>query len=138
MTRKHKKLRTPKASAERLNIRFLSTERRVWEFTKLLRGVEYYQNCKQGSLAKVRYAFLLRKFYREQIALGFTIFPNCFGEGLSISHPGTIVVNPNAKIGSYCRIHPCVVIGTQAGYSDRAPTIGNNVYIGLAQKSLEE
>jgi serine O-acetyltransferase len=44
------------------------------------------------------------------------------------------VVNEYAKIGANCRIHVCVSIGTKAGYSDKAPTIGNNVYIGPGAK----
>lgn len=61
--------------------------------------------------------------------LGFTIEPNCFGPGLSIPHYGTIIVNPNARIGSFCRLHCCTNIGASSGNLE-APQIGNNVYIG--------
>ena len=60
--------------------------------------------------------------------------PNVFGPGLSIGHHGTIVVNGNSKVGANCRIHVCVSIGTKAGYSDVAPTLGDNIYIGPGAK----
>ncbi len=106
----------------------------VWRFERLLRKVEYYKNCKKSALWKPYYYLLYFFLHRAQIKLGFYIHPNCFGAGLSISHPGTIIVNGNARIGSNCRLHDCVVIGTEAGYSDRAPTIGDNVYIGPGAK----
>ena len=99
----------------------------VWRFQISLRKVEYYLNCSSTIFDK----FLLRlwqyKKYRLMIQLGFSIPNNVFGPGLSISHPGTIVVNSKAKIGANCRIHNCVVIG-------RAPTIGDNCYIGPGAK----
>ena len=45
-------------------------------------------------------------------------------------HYGTIVVNPAAKIGANCRIHPSTSIGDYNG----VPEIGNNVYIGPGAK----
>ena len=106
----------------------------VWRFERLLRKVEYYKNCKQSAFGELYYYILYFFLHRAQIKLGFYVHPNCFGPGLSVSHPGTIIVNGNAKIGSNCRLHDCVVIGTEAGYSDHAPTIGDNVYIGPGAK----
>lgn len=59
--------------------------------------------------------------------LGFSIPINVFGPGVSIPHYGTIVINPNAKIGRNCRIHAGTNIGMHKG---GAPIIGDNVYIG--------
>lgn len=61
--------------------------------------------------------------------MGFSIPVNSFSYGLSIPHYGTIIVNPNAKIGSFCRLHAGVNIGASAGRPE-APQIGDNVYIG--------
>lgn len=106
----------------------------VWKFERLLRKVEYYKNCKNSIIWRPYYYLLYLLLHRAQIKLGFQVHPNCFGPGLSISHPGPIVINRNAKIGSNCRLHDCVVIGTKAGYSDQTATIGNNVYIGPGAK----
>ena len=106
----------------------------VWVFQRLLRKVEYYKNCKKSILHRPYYYYLYLKFHLLSIFLGFHIKPNVFGPGLSISHPGTIVVNGSAKVGANCRIHVCTVIGTKAGYGDVTPKIGNNVYIGPGVK----
>lgn len=106
----------------------------IYKFQKLLRKVEYYKNCKNTLFWKPYYAYIWRKFLNQQRKLGFFIRPNCFGPGLSIRHIGTISVNPYTRIGSNCRIYPCVVIGTQAGFKDQAPIIGDNVFIGPGAK----
>jgi serine O-acetyltransferase len=51
------------------------------------------------------------------------------GYGLSLPHYGSIVINANCKIGENCRIQNNVNIGAPGG-SNKAPIIGNNVYIG--------
>jgi len=106
----------------------------IWQFQKTLRKLEYYKNCRKGGLSLVYKYFLFKKYKKLSLKLGFSIPVNVFGPGLSIAHPGTIVVNKGAKIGSNCRIHVCVNIGTEAGYSDKAPIIGNNCYIGPGVK----
>jgi len=106
----------------------------VWVFQRLLRKVEYYKNCKNSIFFRPYYYYLYLKFHLLSLFLGFHIKPNVFGPGLSISHPGTIVVNGSAKVGANCRIHVCTVIGTKAGYGDVTPRIGDNVYIGPGAK----
>ncbi len=106
----------------------------VWKFQRLLRKVEYYQNCKKLIISKPFYLFFLLRYYLLGIRLGFSIPPNVFGPGLCIVHRGTIVIAEGAKIGANCRIHVCVNIGTKAGYENLVPKIGNNVYIGPGVK----
>ncbi len=106
----------------------------IWVFQRLLRKVEYYKNCKKSSFYRPYYYYLYLKFHLLSLFLGFHIKSNVFGPGLSISHPGTIVVNGNTRVGANCRIHVCTVIGTKAGYGDVTPKIGNNVYIGPGAK----
>lgn len=48
------------------------------------------------------------------------------GEGLYIGH-GFVIVNPTAKIGSYCNLSQFTTIGST---KKKAATIGNHVYIG--------
>jgi serine O-acetyltransferase len=106
----------------------------IWQFERLLREVEYYLNCKKSFIWKPYTIFLKIQFFSKAKSLGFTIPPNVFGPGLSIAHRGTIVINENCRIGKNCRLHTCVNIGTEAGFSDRAPKIGDNVYIGPGSK----
>lgn len=98
-------------------------------FEKLLRRVEYVNNCKSGPLWRVVLGVLRWRLRRVQVRLGFTIPINVFGPGLSIPHYGSIVVSQNACVGDNCRLHCCVNIGASGG-KEVAPTIGNNVYIG--------
>lgn len=114
----------------------------VWKFERLLRKVEFLKNCGKNTLDK--FALLQARFCLKKLSvqLGFTISPNVFGPGLSIAHRGSIVVQPDAKIGENCRIHQCVTIGSilsgggelaRYGYETPAnmvPRIGNNVFIG--------
>ena len=109
----------------------------IWKFQRVLRWLEYYSNF--SKLKKIiflpKYCLKKIKFKRLSIKLGFSIPLNVFGAGLSIAHYGTIVVNPNARIGKNCRIHEGVNIGATNGDS-AAPQIGNNVFIGTGAKII--
>lgn len=43
-------------------------------------------------------------------------------------------MNGAAKVGANCRLHVCVNIGTEAGKSSDAPSIGHNCYIAPGVK----
>lgn len=100
----------------------------IWKFQKSLRRLEYYTNVPSIWNSLLRIVESIR-FRRISLKLGFSIPINVFGPGLSIAHYGTIIVNPNCKVGSFCRLHACVNIGASSGQTE-APQIGNNVYIG--------
>ena len=104
----------------------------VWKFQRLLRKREYEINTLHG----VKKLFLLPiimvdkfRFHRLSLLLNFTIPLNAVGPGFSIAHPGTIIINPEARIGKNCRIQTGVTIGSTNG-SDKAPRIGDNVFLG--------
>lgn len=100
-------------------------------FQLRLRKIEYLHNTMQGKpLRKLRWFVLEVVNHRLATRLGFSIPKNVFGPGLCIVHPGTIVVNPLARVGSYCRIHP----GSCIGDYDGVPTLGDYVYIGPGAK----
>ena len=100
-------------------------------FQLRLRKIEYLYNTKgRNPLRNLRWFLLEVVNHRLGTRLGFSIPKNVFGPGLCIVHPGTIVVNPAAKVGSYCRIHP----GTCIGDYDGVPTLGDHVYIGPGAK----
>ncbi len=102
----------------------------IWRFQRLLRKMEYTRNCRRSALWRPYHSLLSIRFHRMSTRLGFTIPPNVFGPGLAIAHRGTIVVNSWARVGANCRLHVCVNIGSEAGTDERAPQIGDNVYIG--------
>lgn len=112
------------------NIKNIILPSPIWQFITTLRKVEYLTNCKKGNCLYAPILLYYRwKLHKRSIRLGFSIPINVFGPGLSIPHYGTIVVNPNAKVGANCRLHVGVNIGASAGGS-AAPQIGDNVYIG--------
>lgn len=106
----------------------------IWEFQKKLRKLEFLKNKNKNIFEWIQYIFVFVKYRKLSYKLGFTIPPNTFGPGLSIAHYGNIVVNPSSKIGKNCRIHSGVNIGTEAGFTNRSPIVGDNVYIGSGAK----
>lgn len=103
----------------------------VLAFQKRLRHTEYVVNTARGPIGKLRKFVCLYNLRAAGIRLGFTVHPNVFGPGLCIVHWGTLVVNPNVRIGANCRIHP----GTSLGASDGgAPAMGDDCYIGPGAK----
>lgn len=107
----------------------------IWKLQILLRKCEYLRNCKKNYFSKVLLSFYKLKCRNKRIKLGIQIPFNVFGPGLSIAHFGTIVVNDRCKIGKNCRIHEGVTIGATNG-QNKAPTIGDNVFIGTGAKII--
>ena len=99
-------------------------------FLVCLRKQEYYQNMNFSFKSKLLGLFYERRKNKIGNSLGFYIQANCFDEGLTIFHHGSIIVNPNAKIGKNCRLHGNNCIGNN-GVTEDCPKIGNNVDIGF-------
>lgn len=100
-------------------------------FVRVLRRVEYYQNCRRDPIGRLFGLALKVQFRLLSIYLGFSIPPNTCGPGLVLNHWGTIVISPEARIGSNAKINVCVNIGLK---DELAPTIGDDVYIGPGAK----
>jgi len=107
----------------------------IWTYQILLRKCEYYTNCKRGLFWLFYNKILKYRFILLSHRLGLSIPFNVFGPGLAIVHYGCTVVNQYSKIGNNCRIHEGVTIGTNS-FSDKAPQIGSNVYIGSGAKII--
>lgn len=98
------------------------------KYIKTLRRLEWHYNSK-GILHKVIFLYVYKKYRNLSLKTGITIPKNVCDIGLFIPHYGSIVVNSACKIGRNCMIQNNVNIGANGG-SDKAPIIGNNVYIG--------
>lgn len=101
----------------------------IKRFMKYLRKEEYYYN-KDGLRNKLAEIYFSRKKNTLGNKLGFYIQPNCLGLGTTIYHHGTIIINGDAKLGDYCKLHGNNCVGND-GFSLKAPCIGNNVDIGF-------
>ena len=113
----------------------------IWSYQRLMRKCEYYDNCRKDFLGRIYAKFLKMKFVSMNHKLGFSIPLNVFGKGLSIAHYGCLVVNANARIGEYCRIHEGVTIGAtsgdyQKGGEGSAAQIGDRVFIATGAKII--
>ena len=99
-----------------------------WKFVKALRWLEYCENVKKRQLGGIILWIIAKyRFRKLSVKLGYSIPINVFGPGISLPHRGNIIINPQTIIGENCRIHVGVNIGA---HHDKAPKIGNNVYIG--------
>lgn len=105
----------------------LLTERQVlYKHMKYLRKAEYASNNRKLS----RYWYLT-KLLRIQTRYGISIPLNVVEEGFEIVHLGSVIINCNARVGKYCRVHPGVCIGAN---HEKAPVIGEKVYLGPGAK----
>lgn len=94
----------------------------IRRYIRLLRGEETHKGI-------IGYWYKARK-NRLGSKLGFIISAGCFDEGLKIEHFGSVIVNPKSRIGKNCIIHGNCCIGSNGGYPDDSPIIGDNVDIG--------
>lgn len=102
----------------------------IAKYLYYLRKEEYFINTANGSKLKGALGlFYDRKKNRLGNLLGIQIDPNCFESGLTIYHPGSIVVNPAVRVGKNCKLHGGNCIGNN-GINNHVPHIGNNVDIG--------
>ena len=91
-------------------------------FLRLMRKVDYYSNDTSlwGGVLRVWYSTLYKSM---SLRMGFYIGPQCFGYGLVIPHPGTIVVGESNRIGNYA------VLNTSTCISGNGKVIGDALYL---------
>ncbi len=97
-----------------------------FRYTYILRKASKYRKL---SIGGIFWRLLLRRYTYKY---GFQIHPSTqIGEGLYIGHFGSLVINPDAKLGTNCNITNGVTIGqVNTGKLKGVPTIGNKVWIG--------
>lgn len=97
-----------------------------------LHYVFIFRKCQQFSRNSIQGKFWRMVLRHHQIKYGFQIYPETqIGEGFYLGHWGSLVINPNTKIGKNCNIAQGVTIGQQnRGKNEGVPEIGNDVWIG--------
>lgn len=106
----------------------ISDQRYIWQYIKTMRHCEYAIARQHTLLGKIQKLWYGRRLLRLAYKTGFQIPPGVFGKGLTIWHWGTIIINPNARIGENCTLHSDVIIG-QRKPNGGSPVIGCNSYI---------
>lgn len=100
----------------------------IWGYQRYLRLIEYLER-KDSFWANIVLIFAKLKKRHLGMMLGFEISSNTFGPGLAIMHRGPIIILNSVRIGSNCRIHTCVNIGSTKG-TGKGAQLGDNCYIG--------
>ena len=90
----------------------------------------FFRKAQSARLPLIRawYLAMLRlTSYITHIQIPYT---TQIGEGLYIGHYGTIVINPEAKIGKNFSVTAEALVGNSQGKLGGVPVIGNNVRMG--------
>ena len=97
-----------------------------------LHYIYIFRKCQQYPKKSVFGIFWRMVLRHHQIKYGFQIYPETqIGEGFYLGHWGSLVINPNSKIGKNCNIAQGVTIGQQnRGKNEGFPEIGDEVWIG--------
>ncbi|MCW2811127.1 MAG: cysE1 [Friedmanniella sp.] len=94
-------------------------------YQRVLRRAEFL-SAQAGPLARLAYLLTRYRLARLAVQTGISIPPGVFGRGLSVAHTGNIVVNDQARVGRFCRLHSGTNIGVHHG---AAPRLGDRVYV---------
>lgn len=106
---------------------FALTESQVlYRHIRYLRAAEYAD----ARRSPFRRLYLIRLMH-YQVKFGVFVPLHVVGKGFLIQHLGSIIINPDAQLGEFCKVHPGVCIGANHG---KAPKIGDRVYIGPGAK----
>lgn len=99
-----------------------------YRYTKAMRKCRFYKE--HG--ARIRFCVYRLYLLRLSLKYGFQIsYATDIGAGLYLGHAGSIIVNPQAKLGRNINLAQGVTIGiANGGKTPGVPTIGNNVWIG--------
>ena len=108
----------------------------IWASTVLRYGQWVYedQHGLAGVPLKVGYRVLQKTV---EVAAGISVPASAdIGPGLYIGHFGEVIVHPNTRAGRNLSLGQGVTLGTRGAGTSGAPTIGNDVYIGVGAKVL--
>lgn len=109
-----------------------------YRYSRVLRRYEYVMNCKKGLRKHLELFFIVFIYRRLMFQTGYNVPPNVLAPGCCLHGLGPININRGSSIGENTRIHVGVQVGTGAGYSNAAPKIGKNCYLGPGSKMFGE
>lgn len=70
----------------------------MWFFQVHLKKLEYYTNTGKNPFSKMLRLYHRYKTKKLGMKLGWSNYPNLFGQGMCIVHYGTVVVNGTAQM----------------------------------------
>ncbi len=108
----------------------------IYKFLLHLRRYEYLIRQDKGLLISARRVWHLRKYQNYAAYLGFVIGDGVLGDDVVFYHRGSIVINPDARVGDGCKFHGDCTIGVARTGERGCPVLGKNVDIGVGARIL--
>ncbi|MBR2553965.1 MAG: hypothetical protein IKE94_03785 [Aeriscardovia sp.] len=108
----------------------------IQRFLKHLRQYETLIKKPTSIITTIRRIWHLRCYQRYAGKLGYCIGDGVLGKDVLFYHRGSIIINPDARVGDGCRFHGDAVLGVSHTNGTGCPTLGKNVDIGVGAKIL--
>lgn len=103
-----------------------------YKFMRLCRMYEYHYNLGH----KLRAYYYAYRYGKQGLKIGVSLPPNVVGPGCHITH-GKFIANPDAQIGSQCKIFDNVTVAGTGRYDIQgAPRIGDRVVLCAGAKII--
>jgi len=108
----------------------------IYKFLLHLRLYEYLLKQDGGLLLSFRRVWHLKKYQKYAQQLGYCIGDGVLGENVIFYHRGSIIINPDARIGAGCKFHGDCTVGVARTGERGCPVLGKNVDIGVGARIL--
>ena len=108
----------------------------VYKFLYYTRKFEWLEKKGSSYIYKFRRLLCLRKANKYANICGYVISPDVLGPDVVLYHKGSIIINPDTKMGSGCKFHGDCCIGVARTGEEGCPVLGNNVDVGIGAKVL--
>lgn len=108
----------------------------IYRFLLHLRRYEYLITCKTTPIRKLQRFWHLRRYQKFAKGLGYVIGDGVLGEDVVFFHRGSIIINPDARVGPGCRFHGDCCIGVAHTDAVGCPRLGKGVDIGIGARIL--
>ena len=108
----------------------------IYRFLLHLRRYEYLITCKTTVTRKIQRFWHLRQYQKFAKGLGYVIGDGVLGDDVVFYHRGSILINPEARVGARCRFHGDCCIGVAHTGAVGCPQLGEGVDIGIGARIL--
>lgn len=109
----------------------------IYRFLLHLRCYEYLITLPtRNPIMKCRRFWNLRQYQRYAKRLGYVIGDGVLGEDVILYHRGSIIINPDARVGAGCKFHGDCCLGVAHTGARGCPTLGKNVDVGFGARIL--
>lgn len=108
----------------------------IYRFLLHLRRYEYLITCPTIVLKKIQRFWHLRQYQTFGKKLGYMIGDGVLGEDVILYHRGSIIINPEVRMGSKCKFHGDCCLGVARTGQSGCPTLGNGVDVGIGARVL--